>query len=96
MLFLSIYCLGFGQITLYSDQSTLFNSDWESVETYDVETEITITGKTITLITEKLKAFDEYTIISLTPPKVEGNPSIIEAIDDKENEAILLLDNKAS
>src|SRR5690606_41841739 len=46
-------------------------------------------------ITEELNFFEEYTIISLTPPKVEGNPSIIEAIDDKENEAILLLDNKA-
>lgn len=76
-LFLTTFPLCFGQITLYSDQSTLFNSDWESVETYDVETEITITGKTITLLTEELKAFDEYTILSLTPPKVEGNPSII-------------------
>jgi|SRR5690606_13406819 len=94
-LFLTTFPLCFGQIKLYSDQAALFNSDWESVETYDVETKITITGKTITLITEELNFFEEYTIISLTPPKVEGNPSIIEAIDDKENEAILLLDNKA-
>lgn len=80
---------------MYSDQATLFGSDWKPAKTYDGETEITITEKTITVLTEELEAFDKYTILSLTPSKTEGDPLIMEAIDQKENEALLLLDDKA-
>lgn len=93
-LFLTTVSFCFGQKILYSDQATLLGKNLNPAKIYDGETEITIKETEISVFTEGLKAFNKYIILSSIRPEKENIPLVMKAIDPKDNEVILLLDDE--